>query len=47
VVQGDPAAWRAAIQRSWPVVRGGVVPADVFDEAIAARDSCRASAKRK
>jgi TRAP-type C4-dicarboxylate transport system substrate-binding protein len=42
VVRGDAAAWRAAIERSWPVVRGGVVPAETFDAAKAARDACRA-----
>jgi TRAP-type C4-dicarboxylate transport system substrate-binding protein len=42
VVKGDGAAWRAAIERSWPIVRGGVVPAEIFDEAKAARDACRA-----
>jgi TRAP-type C4-dicarboxylate transport system substrate-binding protein len=47
VVKGDAAAWRAAIEKSWPVVRGGVVPADLFDQAKAARDACRAAAKKK
>lgn len=42
IVSADPAPWRAAMQRSWPVVRGGVVPAAFFDEAKAARDQCRA-----
>jgi TRAP-type C4-dicarboxylate transport system substrate-binding protein len=46
VVKGDPATWRAAIEKSWPVVRGGVVPADVFDQARQARDACRAAAKK-
>ncbi len=47
VVKGDAAAWRAAMEKSWPVVRGGVVPADIFDEAKAARDSCRAAVAKK
>ena len=47
VVHGDAPSWRAAIERSWPVVRGGVVPAEVFDQARAARDACRAESKRK
>jgi TRAP-type C4-dicarboxylate transport system substrate-binding protein len=47
VVKGDAAAWRAAMEKSWPIVRGGVVPAEFFDEAKAARDSCRASAAKK
>lgn len=46
VVAADPGPWRAAMEKSWTVVRGGVVPADVFDEARAARDACRAT-KRK
>jgi TRAP-type transport system periplasmic protein len=41
VVQGDPAQWRAAMEKSWPIVRGGVVPAEFFDEVKAARDSCK------
>ncbi len=49
VVQGDPAPWRAAMEKSWAVVRGGVIPAAFFDEAKGARDVCRAGAggKRK
>jgi TRAP-type C4-dicarboxylate transport system substrate-binding protein len=46
VVKGDPVPWRAAIEKSWPAVRGGVVPADVFDDAKAARDQCRAAARK-
>ncbi len=42
VVPVDPAPWRAAMERSYPIVRGGVVPAEVFDEAQRARDACRA-----
>jgi TRAP-type C4-dicarboxylate transport system substrate-binding protein len=47
VVKGDAAAWRAAMEKSWPIVRGGVIPAEFFDEAKAARDACRASAAKK
>jgi TRAP-type C4-dicarboxylate transport system substrate-binding protein len=47
VVKADPAPWRAAMEKSWPIVRGGVVPAPVFDEARAARDACRAARKTK
>jgi TRAP-type C4-dicarboxylate transport system substrate-binding protein len=47
VVKGDAASWRTAIEKSWPAVRGGVVPAELFDEAKAARDACRAAAKKK
>jgi TRAP-type C4-dicarboxylate transport system substrate-binding protein len=45
VVKGDAPAWRAAIERSWPIVRGGVVPEQIFDDAKAARDACRARKK--
>ncbi len=41
LVQVDPGPWRAAMEKSWPVVRGGVVPADLFDQARTARDQCR------
>jgi TRAP-type C4-dicarboxylate transport system substrate-binding protein len=47
VVPVDAAPWRAAMERSWPVVRGGVVPADFFDEVKAARDACRAADRKK
>jgi hypothetical protein len=47
VVKGDLSAWRAAMEKSWPIVRGGVIPAEFFDEAKAARDQCRASAAKK
>lgn len=46
VVPVDPAPWRAAMEKSWPVVRGGVVPAPFFDEVKAARDACRAGKKK-
>jgi TRAP-type C4-dicarboxylate transport system substrate-binding protein len=42
----DVAPWRAAAEKSWPVVRGGVVPADFFDEVKGARDACRAAKKK-
>ncbi|HSM93603.1 MAG TPA: TRAP transporter substrate-binding protein DctP [Anaeromyxobacteraceae bacterium] len=42
----DPAPWRAAAEKSWPVVRGGVVPADFFDQVKAARDACRVARKK-
>ena len=47
VVPVDPAPWRAAMEKSWPVVRGGVLPAPFFDEVKAARDACRAAAKKR
>ncbi len=46
VVKGDPAAWRVAMEKTWPVVRGGVVPAEFFDEVKAARDACKAGKKK-
>lgn len=44
VVPVEAAPWRAAMERSWPVVRGGVVSAAFFDEVKAMRDACRAAA---
>jgi TRAP-type C4-dicarboxylate transport system substrate-binding protein len=44
-VSVDP--WRIAAEKSWPVVRGGVVSAEFFDEVKAARDACRAAKKKK
>lgn len=38
--------WRIAAEKSWPVVRGGVVSAEFFDQVKAARDACRAAKKR-
>ena len=45
VVKVDAAAWRVVAERSWPVVRGEVVPAAFFDEVKALRDAQRAGAK--
>ena len=42
VVKVDPAPWRQAMEKSWPVVRGGVVPAEFFDAVKSARDACPA-----
>jgi TRAP-type C4-dicarboxylate transport system substrate-binding protein len=42
----DPTPWRLAAEKAWPVVRGGVVPADFFDQVKAARDACRAAKKK-
>jgi len=47
VVPVDPAPWRAAMEKSWPVVRGGVVPAAFFDEVKGYRDACRASGNKR
>lgn len=46
VVPTDPAPWRAAMEKTWPIVRGGVVPAPFFDEVKAARDQCRTAPKK-
>ena len=45
VVKVDAAAWRATAEKSWPVVRGEVVPAAFFDEVKAVRDAQRAAKK--
>jgi TRAP-type C4-dicarboxylate transport system substrate-binding protein len=45
VVKVDPAAWRVMAEKSWPVVRGEVVPAAFFDEVKALRDAQRAGKK--
>jgi TRAP-type C4-dicarboxylate transport system substrate-binding protein len=45
VVSVDPKPWREAMERSYPVVRGGVVPAAWFDEVKVSRDQCRAGKK--
>ena len=42
VVKVDPGPWRQAMEKSWPVVRGGVVPAEFFDAVKSARDACPA-----
>jgi TRAP-type C4-dicarboxylate transport system substrate-binding protein len=46
VVKVDPVPWRAAAEKSWPVVRGRVVPADFFDEVVRRRDESRAAVKK-
>jgi TRAP-type transport system periplasmic protein len=40
-IQTDPVPWRAAMEKTWPIVRGGVVPAEFFDQVRGARDACR------
>jgi TRAP-type C4-dicarboxylate transport system substrate-binding protein len=47
LVPVDPAPWRAALERSWPVLRGEVVPAPFFDEVLQARAACQAPLPRK
>jgi TRAP-type C4-dicarboxylate transport system substrate-binding protein len=41
VLPASEGAWRPALERSWPVLRGGAVPAPFFDAVVAARDACR------
>jgi TRAP-type C4-dicarboxylate transport system substrate-binding protein len=41
VVKVDPAPWRIAMEKAYPVIRGGVVPAGAFDDVKRARDTCR------
>ncbi len=45
VVKVDPAVWRAAAEKSWPAVRGKVVPAEFFDEVVKYRDEYRKARK--
>jgi TRAP-type C4-dicarboxylate transport system substrate-binding protein len=45
VVKVDAASWRATAEKSWPVVRGEVVPAAFFDEVKAVRDAQRGAKK--
>jgi TRAP-type C4-dicarboxylate transport system substrate-binding protein len=47
VVPSDPGPWRVAMEKTWPIVRGGVVPAPFFDQVRAARDQCRAAGPGK
>jgi len=37
----DRAAWRAAAERTWPAVRGAVVPEAFFDEVVRVRAEAR------
>ncbi|HYG69214.1 MAG TPA: TRAP transporter substrate-binding protein DctP [Anaeromyxobacteraceae bacterium] len=40
VVATDAKAWRSAMDKATPVIRGGVVPATFYDEVVKARDAC-------
>jgi TRAP-type C4-dicarboxylate transport system substrate-binding protein len=44
IVAVDPTVWRPVLELSWPVLRGGSIPADFFDAVRAGRDRCRALA---
>jgi TRAP-type C4-dicarboxylate transport system substrate-binding protein len=46
VVSVEAGPWREAMERSYQVVRGGVVSAAWFDDVKAARDQCRAGKKK-
>jgi TRAP-type transport system periplasmic protein len=45
VTPSDMGLWRKAAEATWPVMRGGVVPAEFFDEVKKARDEFRARKK--
>ena len=45
VVKVDAAPWEKAAQRSWPAVRGKVVPEAFFDLAVKLRDEARKARK--
>ena len=36
-------AWTSLAEKTWPVIRGGVVPAEQFDEVKRVRDEYRAA----
>ena len=40
-VPGDVAAWHAAMDKTKSAIRGGVVPAEFYDQLVAARDACK------
>jgi hypothetical protein len=42
VIAVDAEPWRAVMEGSYPVLRGGSVPAEFFDELMRARRECRA-----
>jgi TRAP-type C4-dicarboxylate transport system substrate-binding protein len=46
LVQSDAAAWRAAMEKTTPAIRGGVVPAAFFDQLRAARETCSGEGKK-
>jgi TRAP-type C4-dicarboxylate transport system substrate-binding protein len=45
IVKVDPGPWRAMAEKSWPVIRGEVVPVAFFDEVKAVRDAQRSGKK--
>jgi TRAP-type C4-dicarboxylate transport system substrate-binding protein len=46
IAPSDAAAWRAAMDKATSAVRGGVVPAEFYDQVVAAREECRAESKK-
>jgi TRAP-type C4-dicarboxylate transport system substrate-binding protein len=46
IVPSDAAAWRAAMDKATSAVRGGVVPAEFYDQVVAARQACKGEAKK-
>lgn len=46
VVKVDPAPWQKAAERSWPAVRGKVVPAAFFDEVVKLRAEAKKAQKK-
>jgi TRAP-type C4-dicarboxylate transport system substrate-binding protein len=47
VVKVDPAPWRAAAEKAWPVVRGKVVSPAFFDEVLRTRDAAAGAQRTK
>lgn len=45
VVKAEPGPWEKAAMRSWPAVRGKVVPEAFFDQAVKLRDEARKARK--
>lgn len=41
VVPVSASAWQSAMDKAYPIIRGGVVPAPFFDEVVKTRDACR------
>jgi len=46
VVPGEVSSWRPTLEKTYPVLRGGSVPAPFFDQVIAARDGCGKAARK-
>ena len=46
IVPNDAAAWRTAMEKTTPAVRGGVVPAEFYNLVRAAREECKAGGSK-